>query len=138
MKPVGWNATHGVKRDESALFFTGDENLVELAGVVEYRFTEAELAELLFGVADVENTVSRAAEGVFREVVGRTPLEAILVSGRSEFEDARRPGLAAAIAGLEAGRAGRAECEWSMLIRRARWCRPTAMSRRPCPTPSGA
>jgi heavy metal translocating P-type ATPase len=86
VNPVGWNATHGVKRDESALFFTGDENLVELAGVVEYRFNEAMLAELFFHVADVENTVARAAEGTFREVVGRTPLEAILVSGRSEFE----------------------------------------------------
>jgi len=87
VKPVGWNATHGGGRDESALFFTGDENLVELAGVVEYRFTEARLAELLFNVADVENTVSRAAEGVFREVVGCTTLEAILVSGRRGFEE---------------------------------------------------
>ena len=86
VKPVGWNATHGGGRDESALFFTGDENLVELAGVVEYRFTEARLAELLFNVADVESTVSRAAEGVFREVVGCTTLEAILVSGRRAFE----------------------------------------------------
>ena len=85
-KPVGWNATHGARRDESALFFTGDENLVELAGVVEYRFTEATLPELIFLVADVEATVIRTAEGVFREVVGRTPLEAILVSGRSKFE----------------------------------------------------
>jgi len=87
VQPVGWNATHGLARDESALFFTGDENLVELAGVVEYRFTEARLAELLFNVADVENTVSRAAEGVFREVVGCTTLEAILVSGRRGFEE---------------------------------------------------
>jgi regulator of protease activity HflC (stomatin/prohibitin superfamily) len=83
---MGWNATHGGKRDESALFFTGDENLVELAGVVEYRFNEATLAALVFQVADVENTVARAAEGAFREVVGRTPLEAILVSRRSNFE----------------------------------------------------
>ena len=86
VKPVEWNATHGAKRDESALFFTGDENLVELAGVVEYRFGKEALAGLLFQVADVENTVARAAEGVFREVAGRTPLEGILVSGRSEFE----------------------------------------------------
>ena len=43
-RPVAWNATHGARRDESALFFTGDENLVELAGVVEYRFDEAALA----------------------------------------------------------------------------------------------
>jgi regulator of protease activity HflC (stomatin/prohibitin superfamily) len=86
VKPVEWNATHGAKRDESALFFTGDENLVELAGVVEYRLGKEALAELLFQVADVESTVSRAAEGVFREVAGRTSLEAILVSGRSKFE----------------------------------------------------
>ena len=46
VKPVEWNATHGAKRDESALFFTGDENLVELAGVVEYRFDKEALAEL--------------------------------------------------------------------------------------------
>jgi P-type Cu+ transporter len=85
-RTVEWNATHGSKRDESALFFTGDENLVELAGVVEYRFDTAALAELLFQVADVENTVTRSAEGVFREVVGHTPLEAILVSGRSALE----------------------------------------------------
>ncbi len=38
--PVAWGASHGVRRDESALFFTGDENVVELAGVVEYHFTE--------------------------------------------------------------------------------------------------
>jgi len=39
--PVAWNATHGARRDESALFLTGDENLVELSGVVEYRYTPA-------------------------------------------------------------------------------------------------
>jgi len=87
VQPVGWNATHGLARDESALFFTGDENLVELAGVVEYRYTEAELAQLLFNVANAPDTVSRAAEGVFREVVGCTTLAAILVSGRREFEE---------------------------------------------------
>jgi Cu+-exporting ATPase len=86
VQPVAWNATHGGGRDESALFFTGDENLVELAGVVEYRYGAAGLAGLLFNVADVENTVGRTAEGIFREAVGRTTLEAILVSGRDEFE----------------------------------------------------
>ena len=86
VQPVGWNATHGVPRDESSLFFTGDENLIELAGVVEYRFTEPALPSLLFGVSDVENTVSTAAEGVFREVIGRTRLEEILVGRRRDLE----------------------------------------------------
>ena len=86
VQPVGWGATPWrAVRDESALFFTGDENLVELAGVVEYRFTERGCPTLLFGVADVEDAVSAAAEGVFREVVGRTALEAILVSDRQRI-----------------------------------------------------
>lgn len=84
--PVAWNASHGVRRDESALFFTGDENLVELAGVVEYHYTEAGVRDVLFGVVAVDSSVSAAAEGVFREAAGRTPLEAILVGGRREFE----------------------------------------------------
>ena len=73
-------------RDESALFFTGDENLVELAGVVEYHFTRPACPTLLFTVADVDQAVAAAAEGVFREETGRTPLEAILVGARREFE----------------------------------------------------
>jgi HflK protein len=84
--PIAWNATHGVRRDEAALFFTGDENLVELAGVVEYRTTAAAAAELVFGVSAVEPSVAAAAEGVFREAVGRTPLEDLLVADRRGFE----------------------------------------------------
>ncbi|HEY2154656.1 MAG TPA: heavy metal translocating P-type ATPase, partial [Isosphaeraceae bacterium] len=84
--PVAWGAVHGPARDESALFFTGDENLVELAGVVEYRLSEAGAAGLVFGVASVDATVAAAAEGAFREEVGRAPLEDILAAGRRRFE----------------------------------------------------
>ena len=84
--PIAWNATHGARRDEAALFFTGDENLVELAGVVEYRYTAAAAAALLFGAATVEPTVAATSEGVFRESVGRTPLEDLLVADRRGFE----------------------------------------------------
>ncbi len=55
--------------------------------MVEYRFTEPALPKLLFGVADVGASVTAAAEGAMREVVGMSPLEAILVSRRSEFEN---------------------------------------------------
>src|SRR5439155_16526474 len=92
---VAWNATHGVRRDEAALFFTGDETLVELAGVVEYRFTRAAVPDLVFGVAEVDTGVHHAAEGAFREAVGRTPLETILVGGRRPFEEEIRARLQA-------------------------------------------
>ena len=83
---VVWNATHGPRREESALFLTGDENLVELAGVVEYHLTEPGVSDLVFGAAAIEPSVSAAAEGVFRETVGRAPLESLLVGGRRAFE----------------------------------------------------
>jgi Cu+-exporting ATPase len=86
VKPVAWSTAHTARRDESALFFTGDENLVELAAVVEYHFTESGLPALLFGVANIDETVSAAAEGIFREAAARRTFESILVSGRCDFE----------------------------------------------------
>jgi P-type Cu+ transporter len=83
---VAWSASHGARRDESALFFTGDENMVELSALVEYRFAKEAAAGLLFNVASVENGVAAAAEGAFREAVGRTALEDILAAHRGEFE----------------------------------------------------
>jgi Cu+-exporting ATPase len=84
--PIAWSATHGARRDEAALFFTGDEGLVELAAVVEYRYTEAGVPALVFGASAIEPLIESAAEGVFREAIGGTPLESILVSGRRDFE----------------------------------------------------
>ncbi len=85
-RPVAWGASHGTQRNDSALFFTGDESLVELAGVVEYHYSVEALRSLVFGVVDVEAAVAVASEGAFREEAGRTPLEGILVEGRRQFE----------------------------------------------------
>jgi regulator of protease activity HflC (stomatin/prohibitin superfamily) len=49
--------------------------------------------DLVFGVANVEAGVHHAAEGAFREAVGRTPLETILVGGRQQFEEEIRDQL---------------------------------------------
>ncbi|MGC8643737.1 MAG: cation-translocating P-type ATPase family protein, partial [Isosphaeraceae bacterium] len=86
--PVDWSASHGVRRAEAALFFTGDENLVELGAQVEYIDTEAGVADRIFGAVNVEETVLPAAEAVVRETVGKTPLEAILVTDRDPLEQA--------------------------------------------------
>jgi Cu+-exporting ATPase len=96
--PIAWNATHGARRDGAALFFTGDESLVELAAVLEYRYTEAGVPALLFGTSAIGPLVESTAEGVFREAVGRTSLESILVSGRRDFEKEVEVSLAARLA----------------------------------------
>ncbi len=86
--PIAWGTTHGAARDESALFFTGDENLVELSGVAEYRDTEDGVLDRVFGVADLDAGVAGAAEAAFREVVGSRTLDEILVADRSDIETA--------------------------------------------------
>lgn len=87
-QPVDWSATHGVRRADAALFFTGDENLVELGAQVEYIDSEAGAMDRLFGAVNVEETVFPAAEAVVREMMGKAPLEAILVSDRAGLEQA--------------------------------------------------
>jgi len=86
-QPVDWSATHGVRRAEAALFFTGDENLVELGARVEYVDTEAGALDRVLGSVGVDETVQPAAEAVVRETVCKTPLEAILVTHRGEVEE---------------------------------------------------
>ncbi len=84
--PVAWNATHGTRRADEALFLTGDEDLVELAGVVEYRVTREGVPGLLFEQADVEGAVLASAEASFRDAILRTPSGSILVGRRRELE----------------------------------------------------
>ena len=86
-RPVDWSASHGVRRAEAALFFTGDENLVELGAQAEYLDTVPGSLDRIFGAVSVDELVLTAAEAVVRETVGSTPLEAILVTDRSEVEE---------------------------------------------------
>ncbi len=100
--PVEWNSGHGARRVDEALFLTGDEDLVELAGVVEYRITRSGVPGLLFDQADVDAAVGASAEASFRDAVLRTPSGSILVGGRRELEAevARGLGDRLAIAGV--------------------------------------
>ena len=84
--PVAWNATHGTRRADEALFLTGDEDLVELAGVVEYRVTREGVPGFLFEQADVEGAVASSSEASFRDAVLRTPSGSILVGRRRGLE----------------------------------------------------
>jgi Cu+-exporting ATPase len=83
---LGWSATHGVRPNDAALYFTGDENLIELSAVAEYHYERDRLPELLFGTAAIEPAVQAAAESILREAVGHTSFESILVSERAGFE----------------------------------------------------
>ncbi len=73
-------------RDDSALFVTGDEGLVGLRGLVEYRLTNAGAAALEFEVESISALISVAAEGVLREALAKTASAEALGAGRRTLE----------------------------------------------------
>ncbi len=85
-----WNIQHREgryeKRAEEGVMLTGDENLVELNGVVQYTVKDA--AKFLFRATDADAVVRAAAESTLRQLVGATPLDAVLTTGRTELERA--------------------------------------------------
>jgi membrane protease subunit HflK len=73
--------------DES-LMITGDKNIVHLNFSVAWRVSDP--ARYIFATRDPTDAVKAVAESAMREVVGRTPLEPILTSGRGELQQQTR------------------------------------------------
>ena len=69
---------------EEALMLTGDENIVNINFTVFCYVKDAQ--EYLFKIRDPEMTVKSAAESAMREVVGETPIAALLTEGRGKAE----------------------------------------------------
>ena len=70
--------------DEESLMLTGDENIVDIDFVVQWRIREA--GPFLFNIQNPEITVKAAAESAMREVVGQTPIQRVLAEGRVQVE----------------------------------------------------
>ena len=69
---------------EESLMLTGDENIVDIDFVVQWRIQDA--GKFLFNVQNPEITVKAAAESAMREVVGQTPIQLVLAEGRIQVE----------------------------------------------------
>ncbi len=72
--------------DREALMLTGDDNIVKLQFIVQYRVRPAEAANFVFQVRDPRGTLRVAAEAAMRQVVGNTEIDAALTSGREEIQ----------------------------------------------------
>ncbi len=70
--------------DEESLMLTGDENIVDIDFVVQWRIKDA--GQFLFNIQNPEATVKAAAESSMREVVGQTPIQLVLAEGRIQVE----------------------------------------------------
>ncbi|MEB0046460.1 MULTISPECIES: FtsH protease activity modulator HflK [unclassified Pseudomonas] len=73
-------------RDKQML--TGDENIVEADCTVFWRIKDARL--YLFKISDPERSVKLAAESALREVIGRTPIQAVMSDKRAQIADETR------------------------------------------------
>ncbi len=72
-----------------ALMLTQDENIVEIALVVQYQIDDAK--DYLFNVKDPDSTLQQATESALREVVGMSKMDEVLTSGRDKVtEDTKK------------------------------------------------
>lgn len=76
----------GADLEKESLMLTGDQNIVDLDFVVQWRIKNA--ADFLFNIRNPEETVKIAAESAMREVIGQRPLEDALTQKKVEIEDA--------------------------------------------------
>ena len=74
--------------DAEALMLTGDENIVKLDFIVQYkvRADSESTAHFLFNARNPEQALRAAAEAAMREVIGRTEIDQVLTEGKEAVQ----------------------------------------------------
>lgn len=71
-----------------SLMLTGDENIIDIDLVVQYKVSNAE--DFLFQVRRQRKAIRDASEAAIREVVGRTAIDNVLTDGKFEVQNETR------------------------------------------------
>ncbi len=71
-----------------SLMLTGDENIIDLDMIVQYRILDA--FKYLFRVRNPNKTVRLAAEASLRQVIGSKPIDEALTKGKFEIQEETR------------------------------------------------
>ncbi|BFU94209.1 MAG: FtsH protease activity modulator HflK [Nitrospira sp.] len=69
---------------QEALMLTGDMNILAIEFIVQYKIKEA--ADYLFNVADIHDTIGKAAEASMREVIGKSKIDEALTTGKAQIQ----------------------------------------------------
>ena len=90
---------------EESSMLTGDENIVDIDFVVRWQISPGldGAASYLFNTRNPEATIRSAAESMMREVIGRTPIEAVLTQARTQIETQVMQGTQAILDQYRAG-----------------------------------
>lgn len=67
-----------------ALMLTGDMNILAIEFIVQYKIKES--SNYLFNVAEVHDTIGKAAEAAMREVVGKSKIDEALTTGKAQIQ----------------------------------------------------
>lgn len=80
---------------KEALMLTGDNNIVDLDFIVQYRVkqTPEGLSDFLFNVSDPRQALRDAAESSMREVIGASKIDDALTEGKQEIQQAAEASL---------------------------------------------
>lgn len=81
---VGGAGTSDSDVPQESLMLTSDENIIDLNFSVTWRIADA--SRYLFATRDPEEAVKAVAESAMREVIGKTPLDLILTTGRGQAQ----------------------------------------------------
>lgn len=75
--------------DVEALMLTGDENIVKLQFIAQYKVKSEPrgVTDFLFKVRDPQETVRAAAEAAMREIVGRNNIDNSLTEGKERIQE---------------------------------------------------
>lgn len=84
-----------------ATMLTGDENIVNVHVVTQYRINNA--ADYLFTIADPDDTVRQLTESSIREIIGTSKIDFVMTEGRGEIALRARDLLQQILEGYSAG-----------------------------------
>ena len=73
---------------EESLMLTGDENIVDVQFIVQYRISDP--VKYLFDISEPDATVKNAAEAAMREVIGNDRIDSALTTGKLEIQNKTR------------------------------------------------
>ncbi len=69
---------------QEALMLTGDMNILAVQFIVQYKIRDS--SKYLFNVADIGETIGKAAEASMREVIGKGKIDEALTIGKAQIQ----------------------------------------------------
>jgi modulator of FtsH protease HflK len=95
------NTARYINVEDEAMMLTGDENIVSVELVIQYKIQDA--GEFLFRVENPQRSVEHAAEAAIRQIVGKNPIDQTLTSGKAAIEIETRDLLQSILSSYKAG-----------------------------------